>query len=378
MAIKTFTRREVLQLFSITAALAAMPAQIAFADTQDDLNAAQKKLDEVQKQLDTIASQYEKLVGEQEKTCEQIEDAQTQIASTQDQIDKKQQELDAKKSALSKRVSSAYKSGIDGFLSVLLSSSSLAELSSNIYYLDKISEKDRTMIEEVNRVKRDLDDKKSSLESHKAALEQLKEEQDKELTQMTAKQDESKRVLDGLSQDVKDLMAKRDAELQAAAQQRALQEAQAAAARSGKRTYTLSEVSGEVNLSPNLSGSQKAIVSYAYRVGSPGVGLCAMWVSWVFSAAGLGYPSGNACDMYYAWCHSSNKSELKPGMIIAVPSHAGTPAGRTYGHIGIYVGNGEVRHNIGSVATWSLDRWISYYSSITTPRWGWCMGIPLS
>lgn len=378
MAIKTFTRREVLQLFSITAALAAMPAQIASADTQDDLNAAQKKLDEVQKQLDTIASQYEKLVGEQEKTCEQIEDAQTQIASTQDQIDKKQQELDAKKSALSKRVSSAYKSGIDGFLSVLLSSSSLAELSSNIYYLDKISEKDRTMIEEVNRVKRDLDDKKSSLESHKAALEQLKEEQDKELTQMTAKQDESKRVLDGLSQDVKDLMAKRDAELQAAAQQRALQEAQAAAARSGKRTYTLSEVSGEVNLSPNLSGSQKAVISYAYRVGSPGYGLCAMWVSQVFSAAGLGYPSGDACDMYYAWCHSSNKSELKPGMIIAVPAHAGTPAGRIYGHIGIYVGNGEVRHNIGSVATWSLDRWISYYSSITTPRWGWCMGIPLS
>ena len=378
MAIKTFTRREILQLFSITAALAAMPAQIAFADTQDDLNAAQKKLDEVQKQLDTIASQYEKLVGEQEKTCEQIEDAQTQIASTQDQIDKKQQELDAKKSALSKRVSSAYKSGIDGFLSVLFSSSSLEELSSNIYYLDKISEKDRTMIEEVNRVKHELDDKKSSLESHKAALEQLKEEQDKELTQMTAKQDESKRVLDGLSQDVKDLMAKRDAELQAAAQERALQEAQAAAARSGKRTYTLSEVSGEVNLSPNLSGSQKAVVSCAYRVGSPGVGLCAMWVSQVFSLAGLGYPQGNACDMYYAWCHSSNKSELKPGMIIAVPSHSGTSAGRTYGHIGIYVGNGEVRHNIGSVATWSLDSWLSYYSSITTPRWGWCMGIPLS
>lgn len=378
MAIKTFTRREVLQLFSITAALAAMPAQIAFADTQDDLNAAQKKLDEVQKQLDTIASQYEKLVGEQEKTCEQIEDAQTQIASTQDQIDKKQQELDAKKSALSKRVSSAYKSGIDGFLSVLFSSSSLEELSSNIYYLDKISEKDRTMIEEVNRVKHELDDKKSSLESHKAALEQLKEEQDKELTQMTAKQDESKRVLDGLSQDVKDLMAKRDAELQAAAQQRALQEAQAAAARSGKRTYTLSEVSGEVNLSPNLSGSQKAVISCAYRVGSPGVGLCAMWVSWVFSAAGLGYPEGNACDMFAAWCHSSNKSDLKPGMIIAVPSHKGTDAGRTYGHIGIYVGNGEVRHNIGYVATWSLDSWLSYYSSSTTPRWGWCMGIPLS
>lgn len=375
MAIKTFTRRELLQLLGITTVLAAMPAHIACADTQDEIDAAQKKLDEVQKQLDEIAAQYEKLVSDQEKTCTQIEEVQGQIASTQVQIDKKQQELDTKKKALSKRVSSVYKSGIDGFLSVLLSSSSLAELSSNIYYLDKISEKDRAMIEEVNRVKGELDDKKANLENHKASLEQLKADQDQELERMASKQNESKQVLESLSQDVKDLMAKRDAELQRAAEERAQQEA---AARSGSRSYNLSEVTGELNLSGNLSGSQRNVISYAYRVASPGVGLCAMWVSQVFSAAGMGYPTGNACDMYYAWCHSSNKSDLKPGMIIAVPSHAGTRAGRIYGHIGIYVGNGVVRENIGYVATTSLDRWISYYSSITTPRWGWCMGIPLS
>ncbi len=375
MAIKTFTRRELLQLLGITTVLAAMPAHIARADTQDQIDAAQKKLDEVQKQLDDIAAQYEKLVSDQEKTCTQIEEVQGQIDSTQVQIDKKQQELDAKKKALSKRVSSAYKSGIDGFLSVLLSSSSLAELSSNIYYLDKISEKDRAMIEEVNRVKGELDDKKANLENHKKSLEQLKEEQDQELERMASKQNESKQVLEGLSQDVKDLMAKRDAEFQRAAEERSQQ---AAAARSGSRSYNLSEVTGDLNLGGNLSGSQRNVISYAYRVGSPGVGLCAMWVSQVFSAAGMGYPTGNACDMYYAWCHSSNKSDLKPGMIIAVPSHAGTRAGRIYGHIGIYVGNGVVRENIGYVATTSLDRWISYYSSITTPRWGWCMGIPLS
>lgn len=375
MAIKTFTRRELLQLLGITTVLAAMPAHIACADTQDQIDAAQKKLDEVQKQLDEIAAQYEKLVSDQEKTCTQIEEVQGQIASTQVQIDKKQQELDTKKKALSKRVSSVYKSGIDGFLSVLLSSSSLAELSSNIYYLDKISEKDRVMIEEVNRVKSELDDKKANLENHKASLEQLKADQDQELERMASKQNESKQVLESLSQDVKDLMAKRDAEFQRAAEERAQQEA---AARSGSRSYNLSEVTGELNLSGNLSGSQRNVISYAYRVASPGAGLCAMWVSQVFSAAGMGYPSGNACDMYYAWCHSSNKSDLKPGMVIAVPSHAGTRAGRIYGHIGIYVGNGQVRENIGYVATTPLDRWISYYSSITTPRWGWCMGIPLS
>ena len=82
--------------------------------------------------------------------------------------------------------------------------------------------------------------------------------------------------------------------------------------------------------------------------------------------------------MYNAWCTSSNKSTLKPGMVIAVPTHPQTRAGRIYGHIGIYVGNGIVRQNIGRISEQSLDSWISFYGKTATPRWGWCMGIPLS
>ena len=81
--------------------------------------------------------------------------------------------------------------------------------------------------------------------------------------------------------------------------------------------------------------------------------------------------------MYAAYCTSSDKSNLKVGMIIAVPSHPHTSAGRIYGHVGIYVGNNTVRDNIGYIRDINVDSWISYYGATSTPRWGWAKGINL-
>lgn len=113
------------------------------------------------------------------------------------------------------------------------------------------------------------------------------------------------------------------------------------------------------------------------KVGSPGPGLCAMWVSRVYQLAGCGYPGGNACDMYYAFCSSSDRSKLKVGMAVAVPSYGGDPTGmgQIYGHVAIYIGDGMVRDNIGYVNTQSLDSWIAYYGNTHEVRWGYPPGV---
>ncbi|WP_181949354.1 hypothetical protein [Collinsella bouchesdurhonensis] len=82
--------------------------------------------------------------------------------------------------------------------------------------------------------------------------------------------------------------------------------------------------------------------------------------------------------MYANYCFSSNRSNLKTGMIIAVSSHPFTSAGAIYGHVGIYVGGGTVMDNIGYIRTCSADYWINFYNSTVTPRWGWAKGIVLS
>lgn len=127
-----------------------------------------------------------------------------------------------------------------------------------------------------------------------------------------------------------------------------------------------------------VSAAQQAIVQSAGVTPSPGAGLCAAWVSHVFSGAGMGSVPGNACDMYRDWCHSSSKSELRPGMIIAVATHPHTAAGRVYGHVGIYVGGNTVMDNVGPIRRMDLDEWISYFGTTCEVRWGWAMGRDLS
>lgn len=122
---------------------------------------------------------------------------------------------------------------------------------------------------------------------------------------------------------------------------------------------------------------QRRIVDAAYRTPSPGSGLCAMWVSQVFSRAGLGYPDGNACDMFWWWSNKGDIRDLKVGMIIAVPSHTHTYAGGIYGHVCIYIGGNMIMDNVGYIRTMSLNEWLAYYTTTYTPMWGWCNSMPL-
>lgn len=123
---------------------------------------------------------------------------------------------------------------------------------------------------------------------------------------------------------------------------------------------------------------QRRIVEAARVTPSPGGGLCAMWVSQVFSRVGLGYPEGNACDMFWQWCSRSDLRELKVGMIVAIPSHTHTYLGGIYGHVCIYIGGGMIMDNVGYVRTMSLNDWLEYYTTTYGPKWGWCNNQPLS
>lgn len=129
------------------------------------------------------------------------------------------------------------------------------------------------------------------------------------------------------------------------------------------------KIIGDVADNPDMSAKEKAIVEAAYRTPSPGRGYCAKWVSNVYLKAGFKRPGGNACDQYYRFCKSNDLSKLRPGMIIAVPSHPHTKAGKIYGHVGIYMGNGIVRENIGYVKDTNLKNWIKFYGS--SAKWGY-------
>ena len=126
---------------------------------------------------------------------------------------------------------------------------------------------------------------------------------------------------------------------------------------------------------------QRQLVAACGVVPTPGPGLCSEWVASVFERIGQGQLLPNndydADDMFYAYCGLDDLSELRVGMIIAVPSHTHTYAGSIWGHICIYVGNNTVMDNIGRIRTMPLDEWLSYYTTTYSPKWGWYNGVPL-
>lgn len=354
----------------------------ASKETTDKLNAAQAQLDEVQVQLDSIANEYAALANKNAQTLNDIENVQGKIDDTQAQIDEKKAELKKKRNDLSDRVAASYKSGGTNILSLLLASGSFEELVANAHYVEKINKSDRDAIEDIQTIQEELDAQKTELESQKADLEKLKDQQTAQMQDMQAKQQEVQTVLNGLSDDVKELMAQRDSEILAAAQaEEAARKAAAAAAAANKNN----SYSGGGSYAPGTpqqnagSGKQQAVVNACYSTPSPGQNWCAAWVTNVFRNAGVGYFGGNACDMFNAWCYSSDRSALQVGMIVADSSHSGTGMpGLIYGHVGIYVGGGIVMSNEGAITSKSLDSFISFYGTGSGVRWGWLGGIALS
>lgn len=355
----------------------------ATKETTDKLNAAQAQLDEVQAQLDSIANEYAALANKNAQTLNDIEGVQGKIDDTQTQIDEKKAELKKKRGDLSDRVAASYKSGGTNILSLLLASGSFEELVANAHYVEKINKSDRDAIEDIQTIQEELDAQKTELESQKADLEKLKDQQTAQMQDMQAKQQEVQTVLNGLSDDVKELMAQRDSEILAAAQaEEAARKAAAAAAAAANKNNSSSGGGSYASGTPQQnagSGKQQAVVNACYSTPSPGQNWCAAWVTNVFRNAGVGYFGGNACDMFNAWCYSSDRSALQVGMIVADSSHSGTGTpGLLYGHVGIYVGGGIVMSNEGPITSKSLDSFISFYGTGSGVRWGWLGGIALS
>ena len=113
------------------------------------------------------------------------------------------------------------------------------------------------------------------------------------------------------------------------------------------------------------------VLAAARRTSWPGASLCATWVTNVFSNAGVGWFGGNACDQYNEYCDRPAK-QAQPGMIVAVPSWPGSSMGKKYGHVGIYMGGGVVRHSISTgVSEMRLDAWVQLYGQTHEAKCGW-------
>ena len=183
-----------------TCALAALPVTPAIADPADDLSAAAAQLESLGAELATMQSQLQEATDSLESTGVAITDKQTQIDETTTQ-------LGDLKSQLGDGMRSTYKQGSQSVIDVVLGSTSVEDLVSRVYYLDRISRQQAQTISEVLTTEQRLEAEKSELEDTQASQQRAVEDMQGEVDAYQAKVNEAQTYYDSLDAQVKAQLA---------------------------------------------------------------------------------------------------------------------------------------------------------------------------
>lgn len=330
---------------------------VAMASPEDDLSAASAKLDSLGSTLSSLQDQLSSATSELEQTTFSIADTEQQISDTQTQLDEKRQELGT-------RMKSSYKSGSSSALDLILSSASFEELSSNIYYLDKVSEADAAAISEVQALSNQLEQQKSDLEQQQADQQAQVDSLQSQTSDYQNQVAEAQAYYDSLNEEVQAQLA---AEAAAAAESeesnsmttvvQAIQTQETINSNSGDTTQTTTtDNSTTSNTSSNTSNSSNSSSSSTTNVPSGGgvsAALALVGHPYVYGASG---PNAFDCSGLVCYVYGYARGRTTNAMINSIKASGGWKTSTdqlSYGdlvfeyggsHVGIYIGNGQIVH----------------------------------
>ena len=197
------------------------------------------ELNSIKEKQRAAEAEKSEVVSEINKYNTQIVSLNTEISNAQNEIDKKQAEIDElngkieemqakvddRKSGMSKRLRTMYKNGSVGFIDIILDSRNFSELLSNLSMLQKIYKSDRSTLnslekisKELNHTKKELSVAQQAMASSQSELKNKKGELDKVSAQLEAKAAKIDENLAIFNQQAESLSSQILAEQQAAAQ----------------------------------------------------------------------------------------------------------------------------------------------------------------
>lgn len=296
-------------MFSVSICTMPMPAH---AETSTEIQA---KIDAAKSHRDDLYDQAEQASEALNATQSDIDSITESISSTQEDIDSTNNRIASAKSKLSSDMSSEYKGRGNSFISLILGASSLSELTRNMHYANKLSSETADAIGEISSLEDELSSKKEQLEGDKADNESLLSQQQEQKDELDSEASEADAYVNGLDVDLKEALAKEEADEQAQSVPAAGDVPEIDASVSGWRQTVLSAAYA------NVGGS------YVYGASSWGVCDCSGLTMLCYGEAGISIP--HQSESQASFCDKPI-SEAVPGDVVW-----------KYGHVGIYIGNGR-------------------------------------
>lgn len=340
----------------------------AFATETDDLQA---QVEEAQERLGSLTHQLEEAQAQVDATALELEETQARIAELEDEIAANQEELAAAQSELADHVADSYKTGGISLVTILLSSDSFNDLTSQLYYAGRVADAESNQISNVRDLQAELESQQTELTDREAELTTLLDEQTQSQEEMEAATAEANSYLNGLSDE---LQAALEAERQAAAEEERRRAEEAArqaqeelerqqqeeeqqqqqqgqqGSSSGNETVEVPSGGGSGGLTAAQrqtivnAGMSQIGVDYALGAYQPGVLLdCSGLTTYAYAQAGISiiHQSGRQFNTVVAAGNlKTSMSDLEPGDLVFY----GRP---NISHVAIYIGGGRIVHANG-------------------------------
>lgn len=346
---------------SLAACLWPVPA---LADTEDELAAAAA-------QLESLGADLTAKLDELAETTELLENTQYEIDEKSDQIDQTQAELATRQGELSDLMRSSYKTGPTSPLEFLLGSSSFEDLFSRIRYLESYSDYQSKVIGEVSQLESTLREDLGELERRQSDQQQQVETLNAQTQEYESRVAEAQSVYNQLDAQLQaELEAQRNAEIQAAleAAERAeqQQDSQEQGGQTGDQsTPPVSEPDGDQDQTESEQDQNESVPDQGQDQGQgsqdDGSSLAGGGVATALAQVGKPYgwasagPNSFDCSGLVCFSYGYARGRSTYDMINSLQStgdwktsldqlNYGDLVFPNSGHVGIYLGNGQMVH----------------------------------
>lgn len=361
------------------------------AQNEKELKNIQSKISSLESQKSALSSELSSLNDELVDTLLNIDILETDLANKEVEIQEAQAAFEEAKAteerqyeSMKLRIQYLYESGNEGYLELLLTSESVADLVNKVDYAEELQEYDRRLLDEYKAAKQAVIELQEQLEEEKEELLILEEQMEEEKANLQSMIARKQSQIADFNSQLSAAKAKASEYQKKITEQNAqikkLQQEAAAKAAQATKSAGSSSSSGDTSTgsSGSSSGSSKgssssggsgtgaAIASYGLRfVGNPyvrgGNSLtngtdCSGFVHLVYANFGISTPRQSGA--LAGGGRSVSDADKQPGDVVCYP-----------GHVGIYIGNNQIVH--ASTEKTGIKVSNMYYRSILCIRRYW-------